>query len=663
MNKFRLQSQFSLTPPQAEVVDKLCTGFSSGVRHQTLAGVTGSGKTFLMANVIANLQRPGLVIAPNKILAAQLYQEFKRFFPDNAVEYFVSYYDYYQPEAYLPAQDLYIEKDASINDELDRMRLSATKSLLEREDVVIVASVSCIYGLGSPEIYRKMLVYVQVGEKLSRDTLLLRLVDIQYTRNDYDFHRGVFRVRGDVVEVFPAESEHAIRIEFFGDEIEAISRIDTVRGNKVELLSKIAIYPASHYVSPPSEMKHALNSIREELAEQLIKLHKENKLLEAQRLEQRTNFDLEMMEETGFCKGIENYSRWLHNRKPGSPPQTLIDYFPTRSLLFVDESHVSFPQLAGMSKGDQARKKTLVAHGFRLPSALDNRPLTFEEYQQRIVQAIYLSATPGPYERKISKPLELLIRPTGLLDPPIKVLPANQQIDLLLHELRLCSQKNERVLIITLTKRMAEDIATYYEKLGIKICWMHSEVNALERAEIIRNLRSGAFDVLVGINLLREGLDLPEVSLVAILDADKEGFLRSERSLMQTCGRAARHEKGRIIFYAEKITPSMQSVINETNRRRNIQQNYNKKHHITPRAVQRILETQLSSAEKTPAKSKKSPPDTLISKNHQSNLNWLKDVKQLEKSMKLAAKNLKFEQAADIRDEITRIKKENLGIY
>ena len=668
MDKFCLQSNFSLTAPQAKVVDQLCEGFLAGVKHQTLAGVTGSGKTFLMANMMERLQRPALVIAPNKILAAQLYQEFCHFFPNNAVEYFVSYYDYYQPEAYVPARDLYIEKDSCINDELDRMRLSATRALLEREDVVIVASVSCIYGLGSPEVYRGMLVYVQLGEQLSRDTLLRRLVDIQYQRNDYDFHRGVFRVRGDVVEVFPAEGEQAVRIEFFGDEVEAISRVDAVAGKKLELLSKAVIYPASHYVSPPDEMPRALDAIRQELRQRLQYLQTQNKLLEAQRLEQRTMFDLEMLEETGVCKGIENYSRWMQDREAGSTPPTLIDYFPKRSLLFVDESHVTFPQLGGMSKGDRARKQTLVEHGFRLPSALDNRPLTFEEYEQCIEQSIYWSATPGAYELEHSPEhaLELLIRPTGLLDPPIEVRPVTGQVDDLLEELRQCSKKDERALVLTLTKRMAEDITAYYEKLGLRVRWMHSEVDAVERAEIVRSLRAGSFDVLVGINLLREGLDLPEVALVAILDADKEGYLRSERSLMQTCGRAARHEKGRVIFYADRTTASMQAVIDETSRRRNIQQTYNQTHNITPHAVKRSMQAPLVAAipEDAPPETKKAIGSIADSTNNR-NLNskvWLNNIQKLEKHMHQAAKALEFEKAAEIRDEISQLKKEHLGI-
>ncbi|HEX9841170.1 MAG TPA: excinuclease ABC subunit UvrB, partial [bacterium] len=587
MPQFQLEANFGLAGSQPQAVDALVEGWLAGRKHQVLLGITGSGKTFVMANVIQRMQRPTLVIAPNKVLAAQLYQEFKAFFPHNAVEYFVSYYDYYQPEAYVPRKDLYIEKDSSVNDELDRMRLAATNALFEREDVVIVASVSCIYGIGSPETYRGMVIFLKVGDTLERQYLISRLVESQYTRNDYDFHRGTFRVRGDVVEIFPADADDAIRVELFGDEVEALSRIDPMRGTKIELLSKVGIYPATHYVAPQDELPETVNLIRDELRERLTQLRAANKLVEAQRLEQRTLFDIEMLEETGTCKGIENYSRIIQRRGPGSAPPTLLSYFPKGSLLFIDESHVTVPQLEAMYKGDFSRKTTLVEYGFRLPSAIDNRPLKFEEYEARNQQAIYTSATPGPYELEHSggEVVELIIRPTGLLDPEIEVRPVSGQVDDLLEEIRTRAAAHERVLVTTLTKRMAEDLARYYEELGVRVRYMHSEIDTLERDEILRDLRLGHFDVLVGINLLREGLDLPEVSLVGILDADKEGYLRSRRSLLQTCGRAARNPKGRVIFYADRITQSMREVIDETNRRREAQRVFNREHGITPRAT------------------------------------------------------------------------------
>jgi excinuclease ABC subunit B len=606
--------------------------------------------------VIQKVQRPTLVIAPNKTLAAQLFQEFKSFFPHNAVEYFVSYYDYYQPEAYVPSTDTYIEKDSSINDELDRMRLSATRSLIEREDVVIVASVSCIYGIGSPETYRGMLIYLKVGDTIPRSELLARLVAIQYTRNDYDFHRGTFRVRGDVIEVFPADADDAIRIELFGDEVEAISRIDPLRGRKIELLSKIAIYPASHYVSPQEDVPMTVELIRAELRERLQELRGQNKLLEAQRLEQRTLFDLEMIEETGTCKGIENYSRHIQRRAPGTAGPTLIDYFPKNSLLFLDESHVTLPQLSAMYKGDFSRKSTLVEHGFRLPSAVDNRPLTFEEYEALIERAIYVSATPGPYEMQhgAGELVELIIRPTGLLDPPIEVRPVAGQVDDLLGEIRLRAAAGERVLVTTLTKRMAEDLTRHYEELGVRVRYMHSDIDALERSEILRDLRLGHFDVLVGINLLREGLDLPEVSLVGILDADKEGYLRSQRSLLQTCGRAARHTRGRVIFYADRITDSMRLVLEETERRRTVQQAYNVEHHITPTAiVKSISERMVAEPVQMVAESGAAVP---IEKD------VIRQLQRLEKEMLQAAKNLEFEKAAELRDAVAYLKRKNLGV-
>ena len=659
MPTFQLETKFGLKGGQPEAVNQLVEGWRKGLPHQTLLGITGSGKTFVMANIIQELQRPSLIVAPNKILAAQLYQEFKGFFPHNAVEYFVSYYDYYQPEAYVPRKDLYIEKDSSINDELDRMRLSATRALFEREDVVIVASVSCIYGLGSPEAYKGMLIYLKVGDKLDRSTLLSRLVENQYQRNDYDFHRGTFRVRGDVVEVYPADSDDALRVELFGDELEAISRIDPVRGTKLEMLSKTAIYPATHYVSPQDELPLTVNLIRDELRERLQHMKANNMLVEAQRLEQRTLFDIEMIEETGTCKGIENYSRIIQRRDPGSSPPTLLNYFPKNSLLFIDESHVTIPQLGAMFKGDLSRKSTLVEYGFRLPSAMDNRPLKFEEYERQIEQAFYVSATPGPYEIEQSGEnfVELIIRPTGLLDPPIEVRPVDGQVDDLLEEIRIRAADGERVLVTTLTKRMAEDLTHYYEELNVRVRYMHSEIDTLERDEIIRDLRLGHFDVLVGINLLREGLDLPEVSLVGILDADKEGFLRSRRSLLQTCGRAARNPKGRVIFYADRITKSMKEVIDETERRREVQKIFNAEHNITPTATVRTIADSLGrELESTDRVAESSAQHVPVEKD------VMGQIKRLEKEMLGAAKNLDFEKAAELRDAIAYLKRYNLGV-
>jgi excinuclease ABC subunit B len=656
MTQFQLESKFDLTGGQPLAVDKLTAGFLANKRHQVLLGITGSGKTFVMANVIQRIQRPTLVIAPNKTLAAQLYQEFKAFFPHNAVEYFVSYYDYYQPEAYVPSTDTYIEKDSSINDELDRMRLSATRSLFEREDVVIVASVSCIYGLGSPEAYRGMLIYLKVGDTIPRSELLARLIQIQYSRNDYDFHRGTFRVRGDVIEVFPADADDAIRIELFGDEVEAISRIDPLRGRKIELLSKAAIYPASHYVSPQEDVPLTVELIRNELRERLQELRSQNKLLEAQRLEQRTLFDLEMIEETGTCKGVENYSRHIQRRAPGSPGPTLLDYFPKHSLLFLDESHVTVPQLGAMYKGDFSRKSTLVEHGFRLPSAVDNRPLKFEEFEALIERNIYVSATPGPYELEHAggEVVELIIRPTGLLDPPIEVRPVGGQVDDLLGEIRLRAAAGERVLVTTLTKRMAEDLTRHYEELGVRVRYMHSDIDALERSEILRDLRLGHFDVLVGINLLREGLDLPEVSLVGILDADKEGYLRSHRSLLQTCGRAARHPRGRVIFYADTITASMRTVLDETERRRTVQHAYNLAHNITPAAIVKSIAEHMVAEPMLQVAEADAPVPV--------EKDVIRQVQRLEKDMLQAAKNLDFEKAAELRDAIAYLKRRNLGV-
>ncbi len=627
------------------------------MEHQVLLGITGSGKTFVMANAIQQLQRPTLVIAPNKVLAAQLYQEFKGFFPYNAVQYFVSYYDYYQPEAYVPRKDLYIEKDSSINDELDKMRLSATNALFEREDVIIVASVSCIYGIGSPETYRGMLIFVKVGDTLERGNLLSRLVENQYQRNDYDFHRGTFRVRGDVIEIFPADQDDAIRVELFGDEVEAISRIDPLRGSKIELLSKVGIYPATHYVAPQDELPQTVEMIRAELRTSLAELRAANKLVEAQRLEQRTLFDIEMLEETGTCKGIENYSRIIQRRPPGSAPPTLLHYFPRGSLLFVDESHVTIPQLGAMFKGDFSRKSNLVEYGFRLPSAMDNRPLKFEEYEQKIEQVIFVSATPGPYEEERSggPVVELIIRPTGLLDPEIEVRSVAGQVDDLLEEIRIRAAAKERVLVTTLTKRMAEDLARYYEELGVRVRYMHSEIDTLERDEILRDLRLGHFDVLVGINLLREGLDLPEVSLVAILDADKEGYLRSRRSLLQTCGRAARNPNGKVIFYGDTITESMRQVIDETNRRRGAQAEFNEANHIVPTATVRAIAERLAPAAQEPRVAESVPNLTI-------ELDAMAQIRRLEKEMLAAAKDLEFERAAEFRDAISYLKRRNLGV-
>ena len=657
MPKFQIVSDYAPTGGQPEAIERLMKGWHQGAPDQILLGITGSGKTYVMANLIERLQRPTLIMAPNKILAAQLYQEFKSFFPLNSVEYFVSYYDYYQPEAYVPRTDLYIEKDSSINDELDRMRLSATRSLFEREDVVIVASVSCIYGIGSPEMYQQMLVRLSVGDTIERGQLLAKLVEIQYDRNDYDFHRGTFRVRGDVIEIYPADREDAYRVELFGDEVEALSLVDPVRGTKKELLSKIAVFPATHYVAPSESIPETVSMIRVELRERLQELRKENRLLEAQRLEQRTLFDIEMIEETGACKGIENYSRIIGRREPGSAPATLIDYFPPDSLFFLDESHVTVPQIGAMYKGDFSRKSTLVDHGFRLPSAIDNRPLTFEEWEQKIKQVFYISATPGNYELKKTDnvAVELIIRPTGLLDPPIEVRPVEGQVDDLLEEIRVRAEARERVLVTTLTKRMSEDLTRYYEELGVRVRYMHSEIDALERTEIVRDLRLGLFDVLVGINLLREGLDLPEVSLVAVLDADKEGFLRSERSLMQTCGRAARNLKGRVIFYADRITGSMKAVMDEIDRRRAVQQAYNIEHGIVPRQIVKQIAGHLVD-EATVVQEPGAVPNIPIEKD------IAKQVKKLEKEMVSAAKNLEFERAAELRDAITYLKRHDLGV-
>ncbi|HOT21518.1 MAG TPA: excinuclease ABC subunit UvrB, partial [Sedimentibacter sp.] len=587
MGEFKIKSEYTPTGDQPEAIEKITEGLKKNYKYQTLLGVTGSGKTFTMANIIEKIQKPTLVLAHNKTLAAQLCSEFKEFFPDNAVEYFVSYYDYYQPEAYVPSSDTFIEKDASINDEIDKLRHSATAALFERKDVIIVASVSCIYGLGSPIDYENLVISLRPGMVKDRDEIIRKLVEIQYKRNDIAFTRGTFRVRGDTVEIFPASSsENAIRVEFFGDEIDRITEINTITGEILGRRNHISIFPATHYATTEENVSRAVESIKEELQERLKQLESENKLLEMQRLEQRTNYDIEMLQEMGYCNGIENYSRHINNLKPGARPYTLLDYFPKDFLMIIDESHMSIPQVRGMYNGDRARKTTLVEYGFRLPSALDNRPLKFDEFESLINQVIFLSATPGPYEIEHSQNVvEQIIRPTGLIDPPIYVRPVENQIDDLINEIRKSTDKNQRVLVTTLTKKMAEDLTAYLKSTGIKVRYLHSDVDTLERMEIIRDLRIGEFDVLVGINLLREGLDLPEVSLVAILDADKEGFLRSETSLIQTVGRAARNIDGRVIMYADRITGSMERAIKETNRRREIQDKYNKLHNITPKSV------------------------------------------------------------------------------
>jgi excinuclease ABC subunit B len=659
-DQFNLITAFTPKGDQPQAIRKLLTGVRAGHPHQVLLGVTGSGKTFTIANVIEQFNVPTLILAPNKTLAAQLYGEFQEFFPDNAVEYFVSYYDYYQPEAYVPQADLYIEKDSAINEAIDRMRHSATRSLFDRNDVIIVASVSCIYGLGSPEAYHGMLLYLEEGVEKDRREVLSKLVEILYERNDIDFHRGTFRVRGDRVEIFPAyEEDRAIRVEFWGDTVEAIREIDPLRGKVLRQLKRVTIYPASHYVTPDLVRRQAMAAIEAELGERLDWFREQGKLLEAQRLEERTRFDLEMMKELGFCHGIENYSRHLTGRAPGEPPPTLLDYLPRESLVVIDESHITIPQLQGMYRGDQSRKRTLVDYGFRLPSALDNRPLNFEEFQTRVHQLIYVSATPGPYEVKqaAGRIVEQIVRPTGLMDPQIVVKPAANQVDDLLGEIRVRLAQGERVLVTTLTKRMAEDLTEYYQDLGLKVRYLHSDITTLERMEIIRDLRLGVFDVLVGINLLREGLDLPEVSLVAILDADKEGFLRSERSLIQTCGRAARHVNGQVLFYADHVTPSMAAAIEETNRRRRLQEVYNQEHGITPETIQSKIKDVLASVYEAdyvtvPLAAEEQMP--YLAENIPAT------IKRLKKEMQAAAKKQEFERAATLRDRIRTLEAENL---
>ena len=648
-DSFELVSRFQPKGDQPKAIEALVGGVARGEKSQVLLGITGSGKTFTMANVIAKTNRPALIIAPNKTLAAQLYGEMKALFPNNAVEYFVSYYDYYQPEAYIPSTDTFIEKDSMINDQIDRMRHSATRSLLSRRDVIIVASVSCIYGIGSAEWYFGMLIELTRGEELRRDELLRRLVDVQYERNDVDFHRGTFRVRGDVVEIFPVgEDARAIRVEYWGDTIDRISYIDPLRGKTISDLDKYAIYPGSHYVTPQEQMSRALKNIRDELHERLAFFDANGRLLEKQRIEQRTLYDLELLEQMGFCHGIENYSRHLSNRKAGEPPPTLIDYFPEDFLLIIDESHQTVPQIGSMYKGDRARKETLVEYGFRLPSALDNRPLRFEEFETHIKQAFYVSATPGDYELKQTEGefVEQLIRPTGLMDPEIDVRPVKDQVDDLLGEIRKRVERNERVLVTTLTKRMAEDLTEYYAELGVRVRYLHSDIDTLERMEILRDLRRGEYDVLVGINLLREGLDLPEVSLVAILDADKEGFLRSPRSLIQTIGRAARNVNGRVLMYADRRTDAMDRAIRETDRRRELQRAYNEKHGITPESTKR------ANFEMSPESGVDDYVTIPILKNGDAKDDPALMIEQWKSEMLLAAEQLDFEKAAQLRDQI-----------
>ncbi len=650
MSAFELVTSYEPRGDQPQAIKELSEALDAGEKAQTLLGITGSGKTFTVANVIAHHQRPALVMAPNKTLAAQLYGELKELFPQNAVEYFVSYYDYYQPEAYIPASDTFIEKDAIINDAIDRMRHAATRALLSRRDVIIVASVSCIYGIGSAEWYHEMLVQLQRGTEFRRDELLRRLVDIQYQRNDYDFHRGTFRVRGDVVEIFPAHSEDiAVRVEFWGDEIERIAEVDPLRGRVLRELDQYGIYPGSHYVTPQEQRDKALKSIRAELGVRLQELEESRALIEHQRLEQRTMYDLEMLEQMGFCHGIENYSRHLSGRRAGQAPPTLIDYFPDDFLLVLDESHQTVPQVGAMYRGDRARKETLVEHGFRLPSALDNRPLKFDEWESKINQVIFVSATPGDYEleRTAGVVVEQVIRPTGLVDPQIHVRPVKDQVDDLLAEIRARVERDERVLVTTLTKRMAEDLTEYYSELGVRVRYLHSDIDTLERMQILQDLRAGEFDVLVGINLLREGLDLPEVSLVAILDADKEGFLRSPRSLIQTIGRAARNASGEVLMYADKVTSAMEEAIGETERRREIQTAYNEKHGITPETIRKDIFTMDTADYVTPPRrgsvSEDLPPEERIA--------------ALRAEMLIAAEQLEFERAAQLRDEIASLQK------
>ncbi|BDD87572.1 UvrABC system protein B [Desulfofustis limnaeus] len=662
---FQLVSPFSPAGDQPQAIDRLAAGLQRGERDQVLLGVTGSGKTFTMAGIVERVQRPTLVIAPNKILAAQLFSEFKELFPNNAVEYFVSYYDYYQPEAYIPQTDTYIEKDSSINDAIDKMRHSATRSLLTRRDVLIVASVSCIYGLGSPDEYRNMHLQLRCGAEQPPETVQRRLVFMQYERNDLSFHRSTFRVRGDVIDIFPAhEEERAVRVEYFGDTVESITVIDPLRGVVLERLDEYTVFPGSHFVTSRERLQIALRTIKEELRGRLEQLHGENRLVEEQRLEQRTLFDLEMLQEMGYCNGIENYSRHLTGKPAGMPPPNLLDYFPEDYLIFIDESHIGIPQLNGMYNGDRSRKQTLVNYGFRLPSALDNRPLRFEEFEKRVNQIIYVSATPGPYEleRAQGRVVEQVIRPTGLLDPVIEVRPASSQVDDLLHEIRLRSERGEAVLVTTLTKRMAEELTDYYEKLGVRVRYLHSDIKTLERVELVRDLRNHEFDVLIGINLLREGLDIPEVSLVAVLDADKEGFLRSDRSLIQTCGRAARNVNGMVIMYADDITGSMQRTIDETGRRRALQESFNREHEIVPQTVvssvkdtihQYLREAGYQFADEGGGKQTAVAEEAFA---YRSVAELEREIGRLEKQMQAAARELAFEEAARLRDRIKALR-------
>jgi excinuclease ABC subunit B len=658
MGNFHLVSEFQPRGHQPQAIARLVSGLEEGAPHQVLLGVTGSGKTFTIANVIAAVNRPALVIAHNKTLAAQLYGEFKALFPENAVGYFVSYYDYYQPEAYIPSTDTYIEKDSAINEEIDKLRHAATHFLLERRDVVIVASVSCIYGIGSPEAYQGMLMMIEEGVDVPRDEMLKRLVEVQYERNDLDFHRGTFRVRGDVVEIFPPyEEDKAIRVEFFGDTIEAVSFVDPLRGRKLENLRRIAVYPGSHYVTTRDNLNRAIAAIREELSGRLGELKGQEKLLEAQRIEQRTSFDIEMMEEMGYCSGIENYSRHLTGRRPGQPPPTLMEYLPRDALIIIDESHATVPQLIGMYRGDRARKETLVNYGFRLPSALDNRPLRFEEFMEFANQRIYVSATPAVYEleRSSGRVVEQIIRPTGLMDPEIIVRPVKGQVDDLLAEIRDRAERNERVLVTTLTKRAAENLTSYYEGLDVRVKYLHSDIHTLERVEIVRDLRMGEFDCLIGVNLLREGLDIPEVSLVAILDADKEGFLRSERSLMQTSGRAARNAGGMVIMYADVITASIQRCLDETKRRRILQKEFNRKNGITPESIKTDIRQILGSVYEADYVTVHTVSEEAASYSSEKEITAV--IRKLKEEMKTAAKELEFERAAVLRDQIRDLTK------
>ncbi len=672
---FQLVSDFSPAGDQPKAIDSLVCGLKEGVRDQVLLGVTGSGKTFTMAQVIAKIQKPALILAPNKTLAAQLFAEFRELFPHNAVEYFVSYYDYYQPEAYIPASDTYIEKDSAVNDAIDKMRHSATRSLLTREDVLIVASVSCIYGLGSPDEYKNMHLLLQVGENFPMEDVLRRLAFMLYERNEYSFHRSTFRVRGDVIEIFPAhEEKNALRVEFFGDTIDAITVVDPLRGMVVADLQEYTVFPGSHFVTSQENLTRAMRTIKEELRERLEELHLENKLVEAQRLEQRTMFDLEMISELGYCNGIENYSRHLTGKPPGVAPPNLLDYFPDDYLMIIDESHIAVSQVGGMYNGDRSRKTTLVNFGFRLPSALDNRPLRFDEFEKRLHRVVYVSATPGHYELEKAgeRVVEQLIRPTGLLDPEIEVRPATNQVDDLLEQIRICTEKDEAILVTTLTKRMSEELTEYYENVGVKVRYLHSDIKTLERVELIRDLRNGEYNVLIGINLLREGLDIPEVSLVAILDADKEGFLRSKRSLVQTCGRAARNIHGRVILYADSITSSMQYTIDETKRRRIIQAEHNRERNIIPRTIRSEVKDSMASHLKAsgwqPTEYGKGRADDGLIQAAEpevvySSLGELRDeIKKLENMMKAAAEKLAFEEAAAYRDQVNELKKLELEV-